>query len=209
MLVVAVLDVGSAAKTGWWRSPLAGPATEGGSVDELCGDLAEDLLSANAVALGFEAPLWVPYADAAAQVGKARPGEHPSWSAGAGATVLAYGIQQMTYVLHRLAAATNHAPPIATLDPHELRVGTAQLLVWEAFVSGRAKDRSALEPHISDARAAGQEFTRRWHTNSVTSDLGDVDAISLAGLALLLTGLRADLGVLASAPIVVCAPDRP
>jgi hypothetical protein len=135
VLVVAVLDVGSATRTGWWRSPLAGPSTEGRNVDELCAELADDLFSGNAVAVGFEAPLWVPYANDATQLGKARPGEHPSWSAGAGATVLAYGIQQMTYVLHRLAVA----PPPATLDPHELRVGTAQLLVWEAFVSGRGR----------------------------------------------------------------------
>jgi hypothetical protein len=209
VLVVAVLDVGSATRTGWWRSPLAGPSTEGRNVDELCAELADDLFSGNAVAVGFEAPLWVPYANDATQLGKARPGEHPSWSAGAGATVLAYGIQQMTYVLHRLAVATSQAPPPATLDPHELRVGTAQLLVWEAFVSGRGKDRTALEPHISDARAAGQEFSRRWATGSVASDLDDVDTISIAGLALVLTGLRVDLGALSSAPIVVHAPDRP
>jgi hypothetical protein len=208
VLVVAAVDVGSATKTGWWRSPLCGPSTEGRNVDELCSELAEDLLRGSVVALGFEAPLWIPYAGEAARLGKARPGEHPSWSAGAGATVLAYGIQQMTYVLHRLAVATSQAPPTATLEPHELRGGTAQLLVWEAFVCGHAKDRSAVEPHISDARAAGQEFTRRWRTGSVASDLGDVDPISLAGLALVRTGLRADLNILRSAPIVVRAPDR-
>jgi hypothetical protein len=69
------------------------------------------------------------------------------------------------------------------------------------------KDRSALEPHISDARAAGREFTRRWHTGSVRSDLNDADAISLAGLALVLAGLRRDVGVLAMAPLVVRAPN--
>ena len=139
-------------------------------------------------------------------LGKARPDEHPSWSAGAGATVLASGIQQMTYVLHRLAAETNEHPPATTLNPAELRSGDAQLLIWEAFVSGRAKNRSAAEPHISDARAAGQEFVRRWQSGSIHSDLGDADAISLAGLALVLSGLRTDLGVLATAPIVVRAP---
>jgi hypothetical protein len=30
------------------------------------------------VALGFEAPLWIPFAESAEQVGKARPREHPS-----------------------------------------------------------------------------------------------------------------------------------
>ncbi len=206
MVVVAVLDVGSAARTGWWRSPFDGPPTEGRHVDALCSELIRDLGGGGAVALGFEAPLWMPYAHKAARLGKARPDEHPSWSAGAGATVLASGIQQMTYVLHRLAAETNEHPPAATLNPAELRSGDAQLLIWEAFVSGRAKDRSAAEPHISDARAAGQEFVRRWQSDSIRSDLGDADAISLAGLALVLSGLRTDLGVLAIAPIVVRAP---
>ena len=209
MIVVAVLDVGSAARTGWWRCPLDGTPSEGQNVDTLCSELAVDLGGGNAVALGFEAPLWIPYAQEAARIGKARPGEHPSWSAGAGATVLAYGLQQMTYVLHRLVLQTNEHPPLATLDPDELRSGNARLLIWEAFVSGRAKDRGAVEPHISDARAAGHEFTRRWHCGSVRSDLGEADPISLAGLALVLTALRTDLGVLATAPIVVRAPALP
>jgi hypothetical protein len=136
-------------------------------VDALCSELAVDLVGGDAVALGFEAPLWIPYAHEAARLGKARPDEHPSWSAGAGATVLASGLRQMMYVLHRLVAETNEHPPAATLDPDELRSGDAQLLIWEAFVSGRAKDRGAAQPHISDARAAGREFARRWRSGSV------------------------------------------
>lgn len=204
-----MLDVGSAARLGWWRGPVDGTPTEGRDVDALCSELVVDLLSGDAIALGFEAPLWIPYAHEAATLGKARPREHPSWSAGAGATVLAYGLQQMTYLLHRLLTETNERPPPATLEPDDLRSGDAQLLIWEAFVSGRAKDRSAAEPHVSDARAAGREFARRWETGSVASDLGEADAISLAGLALVLSGLRADLGVLATAPIVVRAPALP
>lgn len=102
--------------------------------------LVHDLIAGRAVALGFEAPLWMPYATEESQLGRARPNEHSSWSAAAGATVLAYGIQQMTYVLHRIASGTRQEPPTVSLDPSELQDGVAQLLVWEAFVSGRAKD---------------------------------------------------------------------
>ena len=70
-----------------------------------------------------------------------------------------------------------------------------------------AKDRLADNPHVSDARAAGQEFSRRWRSGSIHSDLGDTDTISLAGLALAVTGLRTELGVLATAPLVVRAQD--
>ena len=76
MIVVAVLDVGSAARTGRWRCPLDGTPTEGQNVDTLCSELAVDLGGGDAVALGFEAPLWIPYAQEAARIGKARPGEH-------------------------------------------------------------------------------------------------------------------------------------
>lgn len=207
VVVVAALDVGSAARTGWWRSPLDGPSTQGRNVDEFCAELVHDLVKGRPVALGFEAPLWVPYAREAAQLGRARPNERQAWSAGAGATVLTYGLQQATYVLHRLASRTRHDPPTATLDPAELRDGKAQLLIWEAFVSGPAKDRAALEPHVSDARAAGQEFIRRWRLGSLCSDLGEADPISLAGMALVVTGLSEDIAVLATAPIVVRAPD--
>ena len=78
MIIVAVLDVGSAARTGWWRGPLDGTPTEGRDVDTLCSELAVDLGGGDAVALGFEAPPWIPYAHEVARLGKARPGEHPS-----------------------------------------------------------------------------------------------------------------------------------
>ena len=203
-LVVAVLDIGSEAKTGWWRSHADGAETEGRRVDDLCTAIVQDLAAGRAVALGFEAPLWVPFAASANQLGKARPGEPMSWSAAPGATVLAYGIQQATYVLHRLA--TGGAPPKTTLAPAQLRAGQSQLLVWEAFVSGKAKDRSAAQPHISDARAAAIEFRRRWDTGVVNSDIGHVPAISIAGLALHVSGLASNPDLLTTAPIVVPRP---
>lgn len=209
MLTVAVLDVGSARNTGWWRSPIDGEPSHGVDVDSLCDEVAADLSVGNPVALGFEAPLWMPYASTAAQLGKARPQEHPSWGAGAGATVLTHGIQQMTYVLHRIAGASGDRLPVPTLNPEDLRDGDAELLIWEAFVSGRAKDRTAADPHVSDARAAGLEFIRRWRQAPLMSDLGDVDAVSLAGLALLRSGLTSDAGVVTAAPVVVRAPDLP
>jgi hypothetical protein len=81
--------------------------------------------------------------------------------------------------------------------------------VWEAFVSGKAKDPSADQPHISDARAAAIEFRRRWDIGDLTSDLGQEAAIAVAGLALIVAGLASSLEVLTTAPVVVRAPDLP
>ena len=208
MVVVAALDVGSAGRTGWWRDSLNEPPTQGHNVDDLCDGPRERSDRRAFCALGFEAPQWVPFAGEATELGRARPNERQAWSAGAGATVLAYAIQQATYVLHRIALGTGDSRPVATLNPSELLDGTARLLVWEAFVSGRAKDRASLDPHVSDARAAAQ-YTRRWKDGDLRSDLGPTQSISLAGLALLVAELSRDPSILRSAPIVVRAPDLP
>lgn len=205
--MVAALDVGSAANTGWWRSSGPGISSEGRDVDSLCDALAADLAEGAKVALGFESPLWIPFAAESSRFGKARPVEPKAWSYGAGATVLPHSVQQATYVLHRLAAPP--VPPLPTLAPERLRGGTAQLLVWEAMVTGEAKDRSAAEAHISDARAAAEEFRRRWDAGDDRSDLGDAPSISLPGLAVVVSGLAQDLELLTAVPMVVRAPDLP
>lgn len=120
--------------------------------------------------------------------------------------MLSYGIQQATYVLYRLATSGGPAPA-TTLVPDDLRAGRAQLLIWEAFVSGKAKDRAADDPHISDARAAAMEFCRRWDAGRILSDLGPTRAISIAGLGLYVSGLTSDPAMLVVAPIVVIPPD--
>lgn len=62
---------------------------------------------------------------------------------------------------------------------------------------------------MSDARAAATEFRRRWDAGPMTSDLGTVAAISVAGLALHVAGLADDTSFLSSAPLVIRAPGLP
>jgi hypothetical protein len=48
-----------------------------------------------------------------------------------------------------------------TFDFGAVQRGDADLLVWEAFVSGKAKNRKAVDPHVDDARRAVVEFAAR------------------------------------------------
>jgi hypothetical protein len=204
--VVAAIDVGKVANVGWWR---AGTTQVGGGcdLDRLCDLLADDLAGGCRVALGFEAPLWVPFAKSVDDLGRGRPREgNRAWSAAAGAAVLACVLQQSVYVLDRIARASPRTE--GTLDPQKWLSGDAALLVWEGFVSGDAKDRAAPEPHIDDAHSAVTEFESRRSANSWSSDLGGREAVSIAGLALVVARLTTDLSVLSTPAMVVKAPRR-
>jgi hypothetical protein len=203
--VVAAIDVGKVVNIGWWRAAATTPPAGRHDLDELCDILADDLRRERHVALGFEAPLWVPMATTTFELGRQRPGEGTrSWGASAGAAVLACVLQQSVYVLSRIASATG--PIQATVDPLMWLGGSASLLVWEAFVSDMAKDRTTLDPHVSDARAAVQEFERRVAVGELVSDLGGENAVSIAGTALVIAGLTNDLSVHTRPTIVIKAP---
>jgi hypothetical protein len=93
------------------------------------------------VALGFEAPLFIPRPASAEQLNRQRAGERGRpWCAGAGTGALALGLQQSAYVFDRIA---QHARPRVTFDLEAIERGDADLLAWEAFVSGKAKNRAA------------------------------------------------------------------
>lgn len=202
--VLAAIDVGRVANVGWWHHQ-GRQGVGGHDLDELCGLLSSDLAKGEQVALGFEAPLWVPLAKTVADLGKQRPGEgNRSWGASAGAAVLACGLQQSTYVLTEIARASPRAT--ATIDAVGWHDGDAQLLIWEAFVSGLAKDPHAEDPHVADAQAAVMELERRLTTGELRSDLEGDRAISIAGLAIHLAGLGHDASLLSTPTLVIKAP---
>ncbi|WP_067465552.1 hypothetical protein [Nocardia amamiensis] len=150
-LVVAAIDVGKLANVGWWRIAEVG-ASGGRDLDDLVTSLAADLNEGRPVALGFEAPLFIPNPPATGGLGRQRDGEAGRpWCAGAGTIALAFGVQQASYVTHRLAE-TLHRPIRAGVDAESLLSGSLDLLIWEAFVSAGSKDRTATEPHISPMR---------------------------------------------------------
>lgn len=58
-VTITAVDVGSVANIGWWAEPPSGPAS-GRDLDSLVECVASELTSARSVALGCEAPLYVP-----------------------------------------------------------------------------------------------------------------------------------------------------
>lgn len=199
--VVAALDVGAVRNIGWWHL-VDDTASDGTDLNDLCRRIAEDLAAGRQVALGFEAPLWIPRASEIAMLGRARRGDgNRAWSAGAGPSVLATGLQQATFVLDQLMA-TGGCVPVG-LDPVGWLRGDFQLLLWEAFVSATAKDRTAENPHVSDARAAVEAFRQRIAQGSPTSDCDPDQVISLLGAALLVSRMTDDLSVMGEAALVV------
>ena len=87
MGVVAVIDVGSpkAGKLGWAFQRDDDPVETGSNLDEIV-DRMGAALEVTSVALGFEAPLFVPYRNDAMTLTNARAGEgNRPWSAGPGA----------------------------------------------------------------------------------------------------------------------------
>lgn len=175
-------------------------------------DALTDLISANLsaglrVALGFEAPLFVALPTLATDLCKARDGEGRSaWAAAGGLGALGVATQQTAYVLTRIANTT--ADVTIGLDVDDLWNPSSNLVIWEAFVTGQAKDKTSSDPHISDARVAVNELMRRIASGKVSNDVTvEGSSFSLVGAAVLRSGLSTNLDLLATPCLVVRPPD--
>lgn len=153
-----------------------------------------------AVAVGFECPTWAPVPTTQTDLGKARPGEGArSWSAGAGAQVLATGLVQISWILEHVAA---EAPSMrAYLDWHEFATADGpRLFLWEAFVTGRAKGASHQDDAHLAARAFADALPDPRRSLSVRSS---GRAISLLGAAALWATLSHDTTLLHQSALVI------
>lgn len=117
------------------------------------------------------------------------------------------GTQQAGYVATRIAAAVA-TPVVVSFDP-TLLTEAGTLVVWEAFVSAKAKDRTAVDPHVDDARVAAAEFRRRLVAGAVHSDIDDTSGsvVNLVAAGLLASGLTTNTSLLSQPCVVVRAPD--
>lgn len=158
-LQVFCADVGSIARDSFaWARRI--PGSDGQelhrpeSIESLAASVVHVLRDGDPVALGFEAPLFVPVPENPDQLGKARPCDapSPSWSSSVGASVLATAMVQIPWTLRYIHEQVPDLrvqvqwPPFA-----EQQDG---LLLWEAFVSGAAKG----DTHEQDARSGVQAF---------------------------------------------------
>jgi hypothetical protein len=169
-MMIFGVDVGSV-RTGRFAWALSDPAdaavrSEGSDPLTLANGISEQLGNGELVALGFECPLVVPVPELWDNLGAARVGEgNRPWAAGAGAASMATGLVQLCWTLARLA------PAKATTQPAKWNSETP-LLLWEAFVSGPAKeDRDDRTGHLRDAQSAVRAFAQRMDDLSHQSDI--------------------------------------
>jgi hypothetical protein len=216
-LVIYCADIGSVCgnRFGWARVG-DGSAVERGdgkSIAALVDSVAGDL-SGGPVALGFECPLWLPLPERSARLGKARANEGARpWSAGAGAAVLATGMVQIPWILERLKEKVPATE--AHLDWPTFRQGARGLFLWEAFVSGAAKESTNLppdmDPDVRDATIAARRFAEEYRESRFKTGVPRVEGsevFSTIGAALLRTGWSEDLALLERDCLVLKVGDK-
>jgi len=204
-------DVGSIpnGRFAWAAGGLATDSTADncGSIDALVTAIAEDLNAQRPVALGFESPLSVPVQSTSGDLGRARHGEgNRPWSSGGGVAALGTGLVQLAYVLKAIDEKLE-SPPAVFLEWKHFRSHGPGLFLWEAFITRKSKAAATEEigfnPHVEDARIGVKSFIAmgEWPETNVSSDR----PFSLAGAALLWSGLSNDIDLLNHAPLVVAA----
>lgn len=202
--IVVCADIGSAAKNnfGWWSSN----NSSGTLPSTLAKHVAIALNNNTPVALGFECPLFVPLAEDELQLTRGRTGEGSrAWSAGAGCGSLATGLVQVAWILKSIRRQLQH-PAQSFLTWEHFASANSGLFIWEAFVSGAAKQRN----HIADAQAGADAFLKALpgpvQVNAVECLSG---VYSIVGAALLRTGWSADPNILQQACLVIKANSAP
>lgn len=200
---VAVIDIGKPGRNLGWAidDPKRNGTDLDGCIEELVAALDED-----ALALGFEAPQFVPVRHDQNRLLEARQGETGSrlaprpFSAAPGATVLVSSLVIVPYVLQRLRERVPRAT--ATLDWRRPMTEPRQLLLWEAFVTDQRRDTETR--HVEDACLAIADFRRGIaDPNSFQSSVTASECLSLLGAALLRTGWSTDVALLSMPCLVV------
>ena len=141
--------------------------------------------------------MFVPYGRVLDRLTSARIGEgNRPWSAGAGAGALATALVVVPHILDRLKQKAPEAR--ASLNWKQPPIGAHELLMFEAFVSHRAKGLD----HVDDARLATAKFEASCDHLDGGNAIGEEHCLGLLGAALLRSGWTTDLSVL-NAPVLV------
>lgn len=182
------------------------------SIEPLVENMATDLRQGISVALGLEAPLFLPIPKNACDLSKGRVGDADrSCFAPAGGYVAALALHQAAWILKELRKSCESLCSF-TLDPARWypREGPPVLFCWEAFVSKKAHaEKSQKDGHIADAATAARFFVDN------ENDLKNMDKIkandatlSLIGAVALWSKWSTDFDLLATLTVVL-RPEKP
>jgi hypothetical protein len=212
---IYAVDIGTTLKKKAFAWAVTQPESEEVWADQCIENLVEamaaDLRQGVSVALGLEAPLFLPVPDSADDLSKGRPVDtNRSCFAPAGGYVATLALHQTAWVLRELRKACVTSCSL-TLDPTRWypREESPVLFCWETFVSTTAHARKDREDgHMADAATAARFFAKKEKTLQGESKVAAKNPISLIGAAALWSGWSTDLTLL-SVPTVVLRPDRP
>ena len=136
---VACVDVGSVARGNFGWAMIDHELSHGDHPQLLVDAIVARLDAGVSVALGMEAPLFVPVPTSALHLGRGRQGEGSRpWSAGAGCGALATGVVQTAWIARAIREAVQRQPTLA-FDLDQFPGPGPTLLIWEALVSGTGK----------------------------------------------------------------------
>jgi hypothetical protein len=203
---VAVVDIGKpGANFGW---AMVGDIVAEGTDIDVCVESFAAALRIGPLALGFEAPMFIPIRTDPKRLTAARSGEFgkglPSrpFSASAGATSLVTGLVVVSYILNTLRPLVPEAT--ATLDWRLPPVGPGQLMLFEAFITDQRK--TADTRHVEDAHLAIEAFQRGMRDPAnFQSSVDEPICLSLLGAIMLRTGWDTNPSILSSPCLVVRA----
>jgi hypothetical protein len=216
--VIYAVDVGApGAGLAWARIALPFETCPSGSTDYglFLDQIVQDLGTNVPIALGFEAPLFLPVSLTVNNLTKARVDEPGSWSFGAGAYVTTVAIPLMALTLKHIRARVSPLPTVSLNSAGWLaaEVSAPGLLLWEAYIWGaahsRAPNAAGFPADVQDAATAVRSFIE-WESAKLRpqSHVTAESPISTAGAAVLWSGLAEDLGLLHQQALVL-RPTRP
>lgn len=171
------------------------------SIDALAVRLISDLNEDCSIALGFEAPLFIPVPEESAALCYGRKNEGSrSFAAPAGLSVTALGVHEAAWVLRRIAQSCDETVQFATNPASWPPTGNSPILFcWEAFVSDRAHS----ESHLRDAATAVMAFLSAERNLQAATKIAADNPLSLIGAVALWSGLTEDKAVLHGSTVVI------
>ena len=192
------------------------PILEGNdSIESLCRCLVSDLAASRSVALGFEAPLFIPVPESAEDLSKGRCNEgSQAWSAPPGLSVTTLGLHQAAWILRKVARASITALRFSLepkdWPPNEDSDESVLLFCWEAFVSGDAHaEKRDPGGHLRDAATATMKFLRYEQSRECWPDAVTAERpFSLIGAAAVWSGLAKDGDLIRRSSVVVRPTER-
>ena len=209
---VGVIDIGSPKKDNvGWAIVNGSDCCDAGTCLDRCIERLAEVLRKEPLALGFEAPMFVPMRCKAMTLTEARDGDGGRpFSAGAGATTLVCATVVVPYVLRRLRKAVPSASATLNWRKWQRQEGeSGQLLLFEAFVSGKAKTKDGT--HEKDAEAAARALCDKLKDYRCVESMVTVGrSFNILGAMMLRTGWASSCRVLCASCLVVKPdPEKP